>query len=241
MILYTGSFQKPAPYHGHEFAFMNHLHALELLMKADLPGRLVAATHMADVFDWLCTFKGMGDFTAYQLLLNLSYTGLGKFEDADSFVVLGIGAHAGIGRCFNGELSPDTKVAIVRWMQRTQREHFARLGLSCTLGPPGSKYHEMSVSDVEHTLCEVDKYARSGSRRRFHPSEGPTPELIVPLFPSDDHEERWTISRIAGQRKYRHVLQYQVYWEGFDEPTWEPAEMVQEDAPLAVEEFLNGL
>lgn len=157
MTLYTGSFQKPAPFYGHDSAFMNHLHALELLMEADLPGRLVAATSMADLFNWLRTFKGMGDFSAYQLLLNLSYTGLGQFSDAESFVVLGCGAHAGLKRCFRGELSRSMKVDLVRWMQRTQQDHFTRLGLSCTLGPPGSKHHVMSVCDIEHTLCEVDK------------------------------------------------------------------------------------
>jgi hypothetical protein len=172
MALYTGSFQKPAPDYGHEFACMNHLHALELLMKADLPGRLVAATRMADVFDWLRTFKGMGDFNAYQLLLNLSYTGLGNFSDADSFVILGCGARAGLNKCFSKGLSSHAReLDVARWMQRTQREHFSRLGLSCTLGPPGSSFHEMSVCDIEHTLCEVDKvgYFRPFRESRMKP------------------------------------------------------------------------
>lgn len=156
--LYTGSFQKPAPDYGHKIACVNHLHALEVLMKADLPGRLVAATRMADIFDWLRTFKGMGDFNTYQLLLNLSYTGLGNFSDADSFVILGCGARAGLNQCFRQGLSSHAReLDVVRWMQRTQRDHFSRLGLSCTLGPPDSPFHEMGVCDIEHTLCEVDK------------------------------------------------------------------------------------
>lgn len=157
MPLYTGSFQKPSPDYGYKIAFMNHLHALERLME-DLPGRLVSATRMADLFSWLRTFKGMGDFNAYQLLLNLSYTGLGEFSDADSFVILGCGARAGLNRCFSHGISSHAKeLEVVRWMQRTQRDHFSRLGLSCTLGPPGSPFHEMGVCDIEHTLCEVDK------------------------------------------------------------------------------------
>ena len=49
------------------------------------------------------------------------------------------------------------------------------------------------------------------------------------------------IARIGGKRTHKKVLQYQVYWEGYDEPTWEPADIVEEDAPLAVEEFLKHL
>jgi hypothetical protein len=60
--LYTGSFQKPAPKHGYPEGFVNHLKHLELLMEDDLPGRFITATRMADVFDWLLTFKGMGAF-----------------------------------------------------------------------------------------------------------------------------------------------------------------------------------
>jgi hypothetical protein len=155
--LYTGSFRKPAPHHGYSDNFMNHLKFLELLMEGDLPGRFVAATRMEDVFDWLQTFDGMGDFTAYQLLLNLTYTGLVNFSDADSFVVLGPGSRAGLKRCFGKDLFSSQMLDIVRWMQSTQDEHFSRLELSCTLGPPGSTYHKMQLCDIEHTLCEVDK------------------------------------------------------------------------------------
>lgn len=136
---------------------MNHLKALELFMEADLPGRFVSATRMADVFDWLRTFKGMGDFTAYQLLLNLTYTGLVDFSDADTFVVVGLGARAGLKRCFGPNLSHSQELDIIRWMQFTQKEHFARLGVSCSLGPPRSAHHEMQLCDIEHTLCEIDK------------------------------------------------------------------------------------
>jgi hypothetical protein len=114
----------------------------------------------------------MGDFNAYQLLLNLSYTGLSNFTDADSFVILGCGARAGLNKCFSQGLSSHAReLEVAQWMQRTQREHFSRLGLSCTLGPPESSFHEMSVCDIEHTLCEVDKvgYFRPFRESRMEP------------------------------------------------------------------------
>ena len=126
-------------------------------MEDDLAGRLVSTTRMADIFKWLRSFKGMGDFNAYQLLMNLTYTGLTNFTDTDTFVVVGIGSRAGLKRCFGPDLSHSQEVDIIRWMQSTQIEHFTRLGVDCTLGPPGSTHHRMQLCDIEHTLCEIDK------------------------------------------------------------------------------------
>lgn len=157
--LYTGSFQKPSPSHHYKKpeAFHNHLMALEALMKGGLPDRLCNATSMEALYNWIRAFPGMGEFNTYQLLMNLTYTGLGKFTDADTFVVAGVGARAGINLCFGPDLSRETELKIMQWMQRTQREQLARLGLSCTLGPPGSPYHELQLCDIEHCLCEISK------------------------------------------------------------------------------------
>jgi len=214
-------------------------------MEDDLPGRLAAATQMADVFDWLLTFKGMGHFNAYQLLQNLTYTGLTNFSDANVFVVMGPGSSTGLNRCFDGDIS-SSQLDIIRWMQSTQHEHFARLGLSCTLGPPGSPYHEMQLCDIEHTLCEIDKYVRlrqpnGHPKRGFEPSEYPMSEVSFPLEYSNDNEERWVVTRIGGRKTKRKMLYYQVFWEGYAEPSWEPADMIEEDAPLAVKAFLDSV
>ena len=174
--VYTGSFQKPSPYnrYGMPEAFHNHLLALEALMEADLPGRLCGATSMEELYHWLRTFPGMGEFNTYQLLMNLTYTGLGKFMDADTFVVAGKGARAGLSLCFGRGLSKETELKIMQWMQRTQRRQLARLGLSCTLGPPGTPYYRLQLCDIEHCLCEITKVsclflmaAFNGTSRQF--------------------------------------------------------------------------
>jgi len=131
-------------------------------------------------------------------------------------------------------------------MQSTQDEHFARLGVSCTLGPPGSTYHKMQLCDIEHTLCEIDKFVRScqpngRTKRQFKVSDSPMPEFCPPSTFADDNMERWTVSRIGGKRTRAGILYYQVFWEGYAKPTWEPAHIIKEDAPLAVKEFLDGL
>lgn len=157
--LYTSSFQKPSPYFCYRKpeAFHNHLLALEAFMEADLPGQLCRMDTMEEFYKWLRTFHGMGEFNGYQLLMNLTYTGLGKFADADTFVVAGCGAQTGLSLCFGEGHSNEMRLKIMQWMKRTQREQLGRLGLSCTLGSPGSPYHELQLCDIEHCLCELTK------------------------------------------------------------------------------------
>jgi hypothetical protein len=83
-------------------------------------------------------------------------------------------------------------------MATTQREHFARLGLKFAfLRSSKGKELELDLADLEHAVCEVDKYARkahpnvkgivkSGGHRTqmrgtFHESPDPLP--AVPVLP----------------------------------------------------------
>jgi hypothetical protein len=83
-------------------------------------------------------------------------------------------------------------------------------------------------------------HQRTGHEKRgFEASEGPTPEFCLPSKFSDDTEERWVVARIGGKRTREGIRYYQVFWEGFVEPSWEPADMIEEDAPLVVKAFLD--
>lgn len=160
ITLYTGSFQKPAPVqHGFKTAFMNHLVMLEELMESGLTDQLVNATHISDVYNWIRKYRGFGDFNAWQLLQNLVYTGLlAQCCDFDTFVVLGCGAQAGLRRCISTTLDASSRIAVMRWMKDTQRDHFRRLGLvPATLG---AEKHELQLVDIEHALCEIEKVYR---------------------------------------------------------------------------------
>ncbi len=99
--MYTGAFQKPAPKLGKGSNWENHLHLLDVLMGKD-PNLVYAIKNcefLVDVYDWINCLPGMGDFTSHQLLLDLSYAGLGgkglaRFHPSD-FVVAGVGAVKG--------------------------------------------------------------------------------------------------------------------------------------------------
>jgi hypothetical protein len=262
--LYTAAYQKypPRPY-GYE-DFVNSLAFLEDLMQCDLLGRLQNASYIEDVFDWLHGFPGMGDFSAYQLLLTLSYTEVLNFSESD-FVIAGCGARSGLRKMFPGIQLPSMEINVIRWMAETQDQHFARLGL--TFNGLGPDRIPMQLADIEHTLCEVDKYARFA-----HPSirsaVGKTSTRVTLFSPSVHHlpnvpnfpkawshpdrkivrirpggpikaTQRYVVEKLVDHVEEDGILYYHIHWEGYPvaKRTWEPAEAIMEDAPGKVEEY----
>lgn len=256
IAIYTGAYQKPAPELGFAENFMNHLAFLEVLMR-ELPAQLRDAKYMADVFGYLRTFKSMGDFTAYQLVLNLSYSDVVNFSEYD-FVVMGIGSRKGLQRCFSANVPRAVEVDIVRWMQITQHEHFTRLGIEFNgLGPD---HLPMMLCDIEHTLCELDKYIRKCTDVSPGRPFGPNGKLGKPRLPrawshksrsvlriksQEEAEaevlEKYVVEAIKGHRVVDGVREFHVLWEGYpeDEASWEPEDSLVEDAPKVVREYLK--
>ncbi|KZT42745.1 hypothetical protein SISSUDRAFT_1040989 [Sistotremastrum suecicum HHB10207 ss-3] len=268
--LYTGAFQKPAPHLGSSMAFQNHLELLYVIMN-ELPAVIRGANYLVEIYEFLAALPGMGPFAAYQLLLNLSYAKFMNFHESD-FVVAGPGALSGLYKMFgNSYLEGQKKVSqfsthVMRWMQETQQQHFARLNIEFSgLGP---QKLPMQLCDIEHTLCEVDKYSRvahpqiSGLQKRTRlkaasfTSTGPLPSLCLPkawAHPSrkiprireePPHiEQRYVISSI---RKHEVTdggrIKLLVHWLGYGETddTWEDAHKLRQDAPETVNEYVQA-
>jgi len=267
MTLYTGAFIKPAPHFGYTDNYMNHLCLLEVFMENQLALRLLNAPTLADVYEYIISFPSMGDFTTYQLMLNLSYTKVLNFN-ANDFVISGPGSSSGLSKMFGKSIArakdpkSDIEVDVIRWLVETQDEHFERLGINFSrLGP---KKLPMDVADVEHTLCEVDKYCRIAHphlkgrrttiRRNFSPSGDYVPmPSVVPKAWSDSArlvsriranqklivEPRYEINRLGGHRKGPNGLEFLVFWLGYpnSDATWEPELSLASDAPVIVKEY----
>ena len=185
----------------------------------------------------------------------------------NDFVITGPGSISGLKKLFGssmdkGSHEPGFAIEVMRYLANTQKQHFKRLGLAFSgLGP--SKL-PMDVSDIEHTLCEVDKYCRvahpqlKGKRtnitRSFEPSRlGSLPKPILPSawsHPSrdtprirpDKHlviDKRYTIKAIKEHKTGPNGMLYLVYWEGYsaEDATWEPENLILADAPLALQEY----
>ncbi|KAH8119588.1 hypothetical protein DFH11DRAFT_1686403 [Phellopilus nigrolimitatus] len=247
--VYTGAFQKPAPTLGHRTAFLNHLSLMEL----------TECAYMADAFDTLFRYPGLGDFMAFQLLLNLSYTPLLRFGE-DDFVVAGIGAQKGLKKCF----APAASVA----GSEPALRHFARLGLApARLGKEG---RPMTLVDVEHTLCEVHKYTRLGGtalpsswKQKNQVKQYAVTTKCMPRYPVlprawadpvrsctrprpgryERPEKHYVVGGIVDRQEDADgEVWYFVDWLGYDASarTWEPEGQLREDAAPLVEEFEEG-
>ncbi|KAH0579855.1 hypothetical protein H2248_002682 [Termitomyces sp. 'cryptogamus'] len=271
MPLYTGAFQKPAPKFGFQEAHLNHLCLLEVLMEAQLPARLRNAKYLAEVYDYFLSFPSMGEFSTYQLVLNLTYTKALNFSGMD-FVIAGPGASSGLGKMFGQqklntikESHPDIEEELIRWLAMNQNAQFKRLGLEFTgLGP---KCLPMDLVDVEHTLCEVDKYARKAHpsvkgkrleiRAVFNPTTVTFPPIVLPKAwnspqrkvvriwpgPRPTKSIRYVVSKITAHRQGKNEREFRVSWFGYskEDDTWEPERHMIEDAPAAVKEYLASI
>jgi alpha-glutamyl/putrescinyl thymine pyrophosphorylase clade 1/Chromo (CHRromatin Organisation MOdifier) domain len=264
MTLYTGAFIKPAPRgFGYAENFKNHLCFLEVLMENEFPKKLLGAPYMADVFEYLISFPSMGEFSAYQLMLSLSYTNVLNFH-RDDFVITGPGSISGLKKLFGSSMnaSPGFAIEVMRYLANTQDQHFKRLGLAFSgLGP---EKLPMDVSDIEHTLCEVDKYCRlrhpqlKGKRtnitRSFEPSTlGSIPKPILPQAWSNPTrniprirpnknlviDKRYIIDAIRDHKVGPTGMLYLVHWVGYSakDATWEPEELLLADASLVLSEY----
>jgi 5-hmdU DNA kinase-like protein len=96
----------------------------------------------------------MGDFLAYQYVIDLNYGPLLNFSEME-FIVPGPGARRGIGKCFH-DLGGLSEADVIRWVTESQEEEFERRGLKFQnlWGRP------LQLIDCQNLFCEIDKYAR---------------------------------------------------------------------------------
>ncbi len=132
----------------------NHLKLLERMMQDNMAERICEAKSMMDAFKMLRSYAGLGDFLAYQYLIDINYSDIINFSEMD-FVMAGPGAKEGINKCFKNSANlKDSE--IIRWVTEHQEEEFNRRGLKFrTLWG-----RHLQLVDCQNLFCEVDKYAR---------------------------------------------------------------------------------
>jgi hypothetical protein len=152
--LYSAAYLMPSPRLGEDRKHSNHLRLIELMMHSQAAQLIQAAGSMRQEFEVLRSFPGIGDFLAYQYLIDLNYGDFINFDEME-FAVPGPGARDGIRKCF-GPASDGIEVEIIRYMADHQEEQFGRLGLSF----PGLWGRRLQLVDCQNLFCEVDKYSR---------------------------------------------------------------------------------
>lgn len=139
---------------GHPRKHSNHLALIQKIIEDNTAERLMDTIKMQDAFKIIKNFPGLGDFLAYQFLIDINYSNILNFSESE-FVVAGPGAKGGISKCFvdTGGLN---EAEIIQFMVDRQHMEFERLGLSFK----NLWGRDLQLIDCQNIFCEVDKYAR---------------------------------------------------------------------------------
>jgi hypothetical protein len=145
----------------------------------------------------------MGDFLAYQYIIDLNYSPLLDFSEME-FIVPGPGARSGIRKCF-ASLGGLSEADIIRLVTDSQADELAHRGL---------RFRDLwgralQLIDCQNLFCEVDKYARiahpeiagEGGRTRIKQVLRPQGPLPRPWYPP-----KWGINeRITASEEPEHA------------------------------------
>lgn len=152
--VYSAAYIMPSPAFGHRRKYSNHLAMLARMMDDGLPGHLAGARSLRSAYEMILDYPGIGPFLAFQYTIDLNYSTLLNFDEAD-FVVAGPGALDGIAKCFTNTGSLDPSQVIHAMVER-QEEEFGRLGLVFQ----GLFGRRLQPIDCQNLFCEISKYAR---------------------------------------------------------------------------------
>ena len=120
---------------------------------------LMGMDKLEDMFNHLVTVPFIGHFTGYQKMQDLKFTHIGEgASDFDTWAVAGPGAIRGLNRIHGRDLDQRTK---------SVDYHKEILELQSKQGSLSKSSLHLTASDVQHWLCELDKYCRIKDGRRM--------------------------------------------------------------------------
>ncbi|WP_339627952.1 nucleotide kinase domain-containing protein [uncultured Maribacter sp.] len=132
----------------------NHLKLIELMLNDKAENQLSNANNMQKAFEIIKSFPGLGNFLAYQLLIDINYSTIINFSESE-FVMPGPGALGGISKCFTDTAGLNEK-EIIKLVTDRQEIEFERLGLDFK----SLWGRNLQLIDCQNLFCEVDKYSR---------------------------------------------------------------------------------
>ncbi|MGB6572222.1 MAG: nucleotide kinase domain-containing protein [Trebonia sp.] len=199
--LYSAAYVVPPPRFGESRKHANHLRLLELMMSTGVAEKVRSAGSLRGAFEVLRSYPAIGDFLAYQYVIDLNYSPALEYDEME-FVVPGPGARDGIRKCF-GRSADGIEADVIRYMADHQEEHFTRLRLPFG----GLRGRRLQLIDCQNLFCEVDKYARVAhpdvqgisGRTRIKQSFRPVAEPVPAWFPP-----KWGINAGLTKPSPRH-------------------------------------
>ena len=152
--IYSAAYIMPAPPFGRASKHSNHLALIARMMADGLPKALQQAPDLRTVYERILGYPSLGRFLAFQYAIDLNYSTLLDFEEAD-FVIAGPGALDGISKCFS-ETSGRSPEDIIRWVTDRQEIEFVKRRLAFK----GLFGRRLQPVDCQNLFCEVSKYTR---------------------------------------------------------------------------------
>ena len=121
----------------------------------DITTDLLTAGTLEECVNVFRAFNNIDIFFAWQIVCDLLELNILKMEE-NSWVVLGPGAKAGLGRIFSDVTSSEEELHYTKWLTRVLPYCFKALELDFVnfLGK------KLSLKHIEHGLCEYEKYFR---------------------------------------------------------------------------------
>jgi len=190
--IYSAAYIMPAPRLGKSRKYENHLALLTRMIDDRVPERLIRASSLKSAYEMLLAYPGIGPFLAFQYAIDLNYSAMLNFDEAD-FVVAGPGALDGIAKCFESTGSMRPEEVIFRMVERQEIE-FARLGVRFQ----NLFGRRLQPVDCQNIFCEISKYARASHpsapgisgrtriKQKYHADPKPLPQ---PMYPA-----KWNLS-----------------------------------------------
>lgn len=152
--IYSAAYIMPSPNFGKARKHSNHLALIAKMMLDDLPTKIAKVRSLRSAYELLLGYPGLGPFLAFQYTIDLNYSSIMQFDEADH-VVAGPGALDGISKCFVNGHAHDP-VRIINLMVDQQEIEFQKRGLSFN----GLFGRPLQPIDCQNIFCEIAKYAR---------------------------------------------------------------------------------
>ena len=187
--IYNPAYVMPPPRQFQGPKYQRHLELIKTLIIDDVPSRLQQVAQLQQAFEILRSYSSIGNFLAYQLIIDLNYSRHLNFSE-DEFVVPGPGALRGLRKCFQ-QVSPAKAPALIQWTTQRQDLEFKSRQLAWVnlYGRP------LQLIDVQNIFCELDKYTRllptpldeQDRHRRIKQYYRPTGQPLTANFPAKWH------------------------------------------------------
>lgn len=128
---------------------------------------------MSEVHAWLRQFRGWGDFMAYEVVTDLRHTRyLRNAPDINTWAVAGPGAIRGLNRLHDRPFK--------RSMTQKQALVEMRELLDLSRGALPDWMPTLELRDIEHSLCETDKWLRvSSGQGRLRSKYAPAMPVLI--------------------------------------------------------------